>query len=82
MNNKTIDIGGSCYVEANRISVICPADIAFSKRNIKFLQQFEVTDATCGQKTRSVIFTQESHAYKSSLTPETIAGLIETDPED
>jgi len=76
MQNDLIDIGGSCYVVADCIKHIANPNTASVKRILKFLRErHAVTSATRGQKTRSIIFIEGPHAYRSSLTVEEIEGL-------
>ena len=77
MQNDFIHIGNSYYLAAQHIRSIVNPNTASVKRILKIMREnHAVTDATRGQKTRSVIFTAGPHAYRSSLAVEDISGLL------
>ena len=77
MQNNFIHIGNSYYLAAQHIQSIVNPNTASVKRILKIMREdHAVTNATRGQKTRSVIFTTGPHAYRSCLAVEDISGLF------
>ena len=82
MNNKNdkkttgafINIGFGNMISAARVVSIIHPDAAPIKRLVQEGKESgNVVDATCGRRTRAVIFTDSNYIILSALQPETIA---------
>jgi len=70
-----INIGYGNTVAAGKVVTIVSPDAAPIKRMVHDAKQAGVVvDATCGRRTRAVIFTDSQYVILSALLPETIAG--------
>ena len=68
MQNWLIHIGNSYYLVAQHIESIVNPNTAFVKHILKIMREdYAVTNATCGQKPRSVIFATSPYAYRFCL---------------
>lgn len=73
-NNGFINIGYGNMIMTDKIVSIISPDAAPIKRLVQEgKENGTVVDATCGRRTRAVIFTNSQHIILSSLLPETIA---------
>ena len=72
--NNFINIGyGNTVAAAKVVSIVSP-DAAPIKRAVQEARERgHVVDATCGRRTRAVIFTDSQYIVLSALLPETIA---------
>lgn len=74
MNIKLVNIGFGNVIAADRIVAILGSDSAPVKRLIAEAKgRNALIDATCGRRTRAVIFTDSDHVVLSAVQPETIA---------
>lgn len=74
---KLLNIGyGNLLSSSHIISVVSP-DAAPIKRMVQEARdKGTLIDATCGRKTKSVIFTDSNHIVLAAVQPETIAHRI------
>lgn len=74
---QLINIGFGNMVSANRIISIANPESAPIKRIIQEAREDgKVIDATCGRKTRAVIFMDSNHIVLSAIQTETIASRL------
>jgi len=72
--NNFINIGYGNTVLAEKVVSIVHPDAAPVKRMVQDAKAAgRVVDATCGRRTRAVIFTDSQYIVLSALLPETIA---------
>jgi regulator of extracellular matrix RemA (YlzA/DUF370 family) len=75
--NKLINVGFGNAVNSNKIIAVVSPDAAPIKRMVQTAKDTGMAiDATCGRKTKTVIFTESGHLVLSSLLPETIANRV------
>lgn len=71
---KLINIGYGNLISSERIITIVSPDAAPIKRMIQDSKEKGILiDASCGRKTKAVIFTDSGHVVLSAIQPETIA---------
>ncbi|MDR2751920.1 MAG: DUF370 domain-containing protein [Clostridiales bacterium] len=76
-SHKLISIGFGNAVLANRIVALVSNESAPIKRTIQEARERgTLIDATCGRRTRAVIFTDCGYIVLSSINPETVANRI------
>lgn len=74
MDIKLINIGFGNIVSADHLIAIVSPESAPIKRIIQESRgKDQLIDATCGRRTRSVIFTDSGHIVLSAVQPETIS---------
>ena len=72
--NKPVNIGFGNMVMPDKIVAMTTPDAAPVKRLIQEAKEAgNAVDATCGRRTRCVIFTNSKYIILSSLQPETIS---------
>ena len=72
--NSFINIGYGNTVAASKIVSIVNPDAAPIKRMVQEARERgQIVDATCGRRTRAVIFTDSQYIVLSALLPDTIA---------
>lgn len=77
MNMKIINIGFGNMADAAKIVAIVSPDSAPIRRIIQDAKNGEkIIDATCGRRTRAVIFTVSGHIILSAVLPETLSGRL------
>ncbi len=77
MNMKFINIGFGNMADAAKIVAIVSPDSAPIRRIIQDAKNGEkIIDATCGRRTRAVIFTVSGHIILSAVLPETLSGRL------
>lgn len=75
--SKLINIGFGNVVNSSKIIGIISPEAAPIKRMVQTAKDTGMAiDATCGRRTKAVIFTESGHLILSSLLPETIAGRV------
>ena len=71
--NNFVNIGFGNMVMTKKIITIVSPDAAPIKRMVQEgRERGHVVDATCGRRTRSVIFTDSQYIILSAIQPETI----------
>ena len=76
---KLVNIGYGNMVMSNRIVAIVSPESSPIKRLIQEAREkSNLIDATCGRRTRAVLFTDGGYIILSSMQPETLAGRMET----
>lgn len=71
---KLINIGYGNLISSERMITIVSPDAAPIKRMVQDAKEKgTLIDASCGRKTKAVIFTDSGHVVLSALQPETIA---------
>ncbi len=78
---KLINIGFGNMVSAGRIVAVVSPDSAPIRRMIQETKE-KIIDATCGRRTRAVIFTDDGHIVLSAVLPETISGRLKETEEN
>ncbi len=68
-------------VSASKIVAIVSPDSAPIKRNIQAHPNDKIIDATCGRRTRAVLFTESDQIILSAVLPETIMGRLKENEE-
>ena len=72
--NSFINIGYGNMINAAQVVSIVSPDAAPIKRMVQEARENGLAvDATCGRRTRAVIFTNSQYVVLSALLPETIA---------
>ena len=72
-----LNIGKSNFVMSSRILAITVWDSSTIKKSVQNAKKNDLLiDATCGRRTRSVIFLDNSSIVLSSVQPETLAVRI------
>lgn len=80
---KLINIGSGNMVAASRVVAIASPDSAPIKRLVQVAkEEGRVIDASCGRRTRSVIFTDSDHLILSAIKTETISNRMYDGEED
>lgn len=80
---KLINIGYGNLISAERIISAVSPDAAPIKRMAQDARDKGILiDATCGRKTKSVIFTDSGHVVLSALPPETLANRVNGKNDD
>ena len=80
---KLINIGFGNVANADKIVGIISPEAAPIKRLVQNAKDAGVAvDATCGRKTRAVLFMDSGHLILSALLPETIAARAGEDVKD
>lgn len=75
---KLINIGSGNMVAAGRVVAIASPDSAPIKRLVQVAkEEGRVIDASCGRRTRSVIFTDSDHLILSAIKTETISNRMD-----
>ncbi|HPF53505.1 MAG TPA: DUF370 domain-containing protein [Clostridia bacterium] len=73
-----VSIGFGNLAAAERICAIVSSDSAPIKRIVTEMRgKPQLVDASCGRRTRAVLFMDDGHIILSALQPETIQGRIE-----
>ncbi len=72
---KLINIGFGNMVSASKIIAIVSPDSAPIRRVIQESKD-KMIDATCGRRTRAVIFMENGQVVLSAVLPETISGRL------
>lgn len=74
---KLVNIGFGNLISANKITAVVSPDSAPIRRSVQEAKDSpNMIDATCGRRTRSVIFTDNGQIVLSALQPETILGRV------
>ena len=74
---RLINIGYGNAVNAERIIAVTAPEASPIRRMVQDARdRGRVVDATCGHKTKAVIFMDSDHIVLSPLLPETIAGRL------
>lgn len=74
---KLLNIGYGNLLSSSRIISVVSPDAAPIKRMVQEARdKGTLIDATCGRKTKSVIFTDSNHIVLAAVQPETIAHRI------
>lgn len=82
MVKEFVHIGNGYLVAGQHIRSIDPVTSAPTKREIQaYREAKQLTDATNGRRTRSLVTTTCGHAYLSIWTPETIGNRAADKPE-
>ena len=80
---KMVNIGFGNLVAAERVIAVVGPDSAPVKRMIQESREDKrLIDATAGRRTRAVIRLEDGHTVLSAILPETIAGRLQTVPEE
>ena len=75
---RLVNIGYGNMLATDRLVAIVSPDAAPIRRMVQDARDAgRVIDATCGHKTRAVIFTDSEHVILSPLLPETVAARME-----
>lgn len=75
---RLVNIGYGNMLATDRLVAIVSPDAAPIRRMVQDARDAgRVIDATCGHKTRAVIFTDSEHVILSPLLPETVATRME-----
>lgn len=78
MGKHFINIGFGNIVQSDKIIGIVSPEAAPIKRRVQEAKDSGMAiDATCGRRTRAVLFMESGHLMLSALLPETIAGRAE-----
>ena len=78
MGKHFINIGFGNIVQLDKIIGIVSPEAAQIKRRVQEAKDSGMAiDATCGRRTRAVLFMESGHLMLSALLPETIAGRAE-----
>lgn len=78
MGKHFINIGFGNIVQLDKIIGIVSPEAAPIKRRVQEAKDSGMAiDATCGRRTRAVLFMESGHLMLSALLPETIAGRAE-----
>lgn len=72
---KFINIGFGNMIASNKIVAIVSPDSAPIRRTIQDGKE-KTIDATCGRRTRAVIFMESGQIILSAVLPETISGRL------
>ncbi len=75
MELKFINIGFGNLVCANNITAVVTPDSAPIRRLIQD-EKSRIIDATCGRRTRSVLFMNDGRTVLSSVLPETVLSRL------
>jgi len=73
--NKLINIGFGNLVSTSKIIAIVSPDSSPIRRMMQDAKD-KTIDATCGRRTRAVIFMENGQLVLSSVLPDTIAGRL------
>lgn len=80
---KLINIGYGNLISSERIIAAVSSDAAPIKRMVQDARDKGILiDATCGRKTKSVVFIDSGQIVLSALPPETIANRVNGKSED
>ena len=75
--NELVNIGCTSYVSLQKLMAVVAPEAAPIKRSISSAKSSgKLIDATCGRKTRSVLFTDSDHIILSCLSVEEIKNKI------
>ena len=75
--NELINIGCTSYVALKKLTAVVAPEAAPIKRAVLCAKNSgKLIDATCGRKTRSVLFTDSDHVILSCLNAEEIEKKI------
>ena len=77
---RFINIGFGNMISAAKIVAIVSPDSAPIRRTIQEAKG-NIIDATCGRRTRAVIFTDNGQIILSAVLPETISGRMKEQGE-
>ncbi len=77
---KLINIGFGNMVASSKIIAIVSPDSAPIRRTIQESKE-KTIDATCGRRTRAVIFMENGQIILSAVLPETISGRLKEQEE-
>lgn len=72
---RLINIGFGNLVSSSKIVAIVSPDSAPIRRTIQDAKE-KIVDATCGRRTRAVLFMESGQIILSAVLPETIAGRL------
>ena len=79
---KMVNIGFGNMIAMSRVVAMVGPDSAPVKRAVtEARERGRIIDATCGRRTRAVIFADSGHVILSAILPETIAGRFRDDTE-
>ncbi len=79
MNIELVHIGFNNVIAMNRVIAIASPNSAPTKRTIQEgRSKGLLVDMTNGRRTKAVVITDSSHIILAALTPETIAGRLQT----
>lgn len=82
MGKHFINIGFGNIAQSDKIIGIVSPEAAPIKRMVQEAKDSGMAiDATCGRRTRAVLFMENGHLMLSALLPETIAGRAENSEE-
>ncbi|MBC7959372.1 MAG: DUF370 domain-containing protein [Vallitaleaceae bacterium] len=82
MNKQFINIGFGSVVMTDKILSIMNPESAPIKRMIQGARELgQLIDATCGRKTRAVIFMTNGHIVLSGIQVETIVSRLENNED-
>ncbi len=80
---KFINIGFGNMIAANRVITLASPDSAPIKRLVQDAKDDgRAIDATCGRRTRAVIFTDSDHVVLSAIQTETISNRLDDSYDD
>ena len=75
---QLVNIGFGNIISAERIVAIVSPESAPIKRMIQEAKDNKTAvDATCGRRTRAVLFMDSGHMILSAVQPETVGGRID-----
>lgn len=77
---KLINIGFGNMISSERIIAVVSPDSAPVRRMIQDAKD-KIIDATCGRRTRAVIFFDSGQIVLSAVLPETISGRLKETEE-
>lgn len=72
---RLINIGFGNMISSSKIVAIVSPDSAPIRRTIQDSKE-KIIDATCGRRTRAVIFMENGQIILSAVLPETISGRL------
>ncbi len=73
-----VSVGYGNMVSSKKLVAVVAPDAAPIKRLVQQAKETDrVVDATCGKRTKSVLFFESGHIVLSALMPETIAQRFE-----
>ena len=78
---KFINIGFGNLISSSKIVAIVSPDSAPIRRTIQDAKE-KIIDATCGRRTRAVIFMESGQIVLSAVLPETISGRLKENGEN
>ncbi len=83
MGSRLVNIGFGNIVSADRLIAIVSPESAPIKRIVQEARETgRLIDATCGRRTRAVVFTDSDHIILSAIQPETVANRLDAVDEE